>query len=54
MKKEYINPVLKSFEINQEPLLINVSTGEGNPKIDVDDEGGDVDDALGKDFFWDE
>ena len=54
MKKEYINPILKETVINEEPLLVAVSTGEGNPNIDVDDdEGGDVNDALGK-SFWDE
>ena len=54
MKKEYIEPILKKFEIKNDPLLITVSTGDDNPKLEVDDEGGDVDDALGKGNFWDE
>ena len=54
MKKEYINPELQIYDINQDAILINVSTGEGNPSIEVDDEGGDVNDALSKGTIWDE
>ena len=53
MKKEYINPETTTFELNQELMITNVSTGNGNPHITVDDDDntGDVDDALGKEFW---
>ena len=47
MRKEYINPTVKTLDVNEESLLISVSTGD-NTTLNVSDGEGDASEALGK------